>query len=160
MASATEKIVRDLRSKVLTDPKIVALDTDFTWVIDDWNNLVTNDEGKVTGPTFEAYGFKWSLIMYPNGYAHRRGTHISAYIEIAPADPANNPEWAVSANFALMIWNPVRPSAYNGFEDTRSFSYIGDDSWGFHNLYDLKNLDLLTTSGRVNLTVYLRIYRQ
>ncbi|CAG8823867.1 10336_t:CDS:2, partial [Racocetra persica] len=76
-----------------------------TWNVINWKNL----EKRITGPEFEAGGWKWRILLFPFG--NNNPNKVSIYLDFA--DPEGAPiGWHCCAQFALILWNPKEPEHY------------------------------------------------
>lgn len=148
-------------------------DFDYTWEIDDWKSL----DNKVHGPEVTSRGFNWKPLLFPEG---NRTDSISLYLEAAPADKEEKEkatengeqkdeeeeDWAVCAQFGLLMWNPEDPTIFHLSAAHHRFNQDEAD-WGFGKFYDLKkafssHLDresALIENNKVNITVFVRIIK-
>lgn len=109
MAAATESDGWDaeLRARV---PKYVNLTAsasgEFHWRIDAFGKLPT----RATSPEFTSGGFRWQLLMHPQGNpASTRKGSVALFLNcLGPVDGAE--DWHVCAAFALALSNPRAPS--------------------------------------------------
>ena len=69
-----------------------------TWHITNWSNL----ERRVTGPEFEAGGWKWRILLFPFG--NNVQDNVSIYLDFADQNAPKG--WYLCVQFALVLWNP------------------------------------------------------
>ncbi|XP_075650791.1 uncharacterized protein LOC142621353 [Castanea sativa] len=89
---------------------------------------------------FESGGYKWKLVIYPNGNKDKNVTeHISLYLAIEAAD-LRPPGWEVHAIFRFFLHDQIRDN-YLTIEDTkkreRRFRGIKFE-WGYDKVIPLK----------------------
>ncbi|KAF3963818.1 hypothetical protein CMV_011832 [Castanea mollissima] len=78
---------------------------------------------------FESGGYKWKLVIYPNGNKDKNVTeHISLYLAIEAAD-LRPPGWEVHAIFRFFLYDQIRDN-YLTIEDA-SNGYLVDDTCVF-----------------------------
>ncbi|CAN6607598.1 hypothetical protein TRVA0_003S03246 [Trichomonascus vanleenenianus] len=154
------RTVAALKKKVMKQPYYVIKDTEFTWAIEDWAGLELSSIGDAKSPAVSICGYDWTIAVYPRGAGTARGTHVSSFLHVAPSDNSVI-EWNVMCTFAILIWNPDKPSVHRFLEiKDFEFSYVGELNWGSIKLYDLSTIDQLTSGNRVNITIYLKIYEE
>jgi hypothetical protein len=93
---------------------------------------------KYESDEFQAGGYKWKLILYPNGDKERNGSnHISLYLSIT--DTQNLPSgWEVEADFSLFVYNSlIRKYQTYKLENTTRFDWLKTES-GFAQLIPLE----------------------
>jgi hypothetical protein len=92
---------------------------------------------KYESDEFQAGGYKWRLILYPNGDNARNGSnYISLYLSIS--DTQNLPlGWEVEADFSLFVYNSLSRK-YKSYKlaSTTLFDWLKMDS-GFSQLIPL-----------------------
>ncbi|KAM3759523.1 hypothetical protein ACB098_01G126600 [Castanea mollissima] len=89
---------------------------------------------------FEYGGYKWKLVIYPNGNKDKNVTeHISLYLAIEAAD-LRPPGWEVHAIFRFFLYDQIRDN-YLTIEDTkkRERCFRGKKlEWGYDKIIPLK----------------------
>lgn len=143
----------------------------FTWEIDNWAGLGE----KQFGPSYKLGGYTWKLYLFPEG---NNAPYVSVYLaafsedDNATTSPQANgqgsappkKEWAVCAQFGIVMWNPEHPTVMNTNMAHHRFT-ADEGDWGFTQFFDLRKLFIpvedntspLISSNKVNLTVYIRI---
>ncbi|KAM5568594.1 MATH domain and coiled-coil domain-containing protein [Rosa sericea] len=91
---------------------------------------------------FEAGGYKWKLVLYPNGNMRRNvGDHISIYLVIAGTDSLPT-GWEVYVDFRLFLLDQNK-RVYSVFEDAftkqKCFNGAMLDAAGFDKLIPIKD---------------------
>ncbi|KAF9179390.1 hypothetical protein BGZ50_006969, partial [Haplosporangium sp. Z 11] len=131
----------------------------FHWEITDWGAL----DKKVTGPEFEAGGYKWRILLFPQG--NNAYDQLAVYLDSAEPREPEDPNWHVCAQFALMVSNPDDPTVFIANSSTHRFN-VEEADWGFTRFVDLRELELpldhrgipLLENGRTCITAYVRVY--
>ncbi|CAN6654553.1 ubiquitin carboxyl-terminal hydrolase 15 [Trichomonascus vanleenenianus] len=147
-----------------------------TWEVEDWKDLAVAEEPKIHGPRFNAGGFEWSILLFPEG---NRTDHVSVYLEAIPPpdkvkeDEEEEEDWAVCAQFGLVMWNPEDPGVFHYSQAHHRFQPDERD-WGFTRFYDLRRLfskdhlhtqlngdtgGIMISDNRVNITAYVRVFK-
>ncbi|RHZ60946.1 hypothetical protein Glove_350g9 [Diversispora epigaea] len=104
----------------------------YTWQVNSWRNL----EKRITGPEFEAGGWKWRILLFPFG--NNNNDTVSIYLDFA--DPKGAPQgWHACVQFALVLWNPDDPTNYIHHHAHHRFTAEESD-WGFTRFYDFRKL--------------------
>ncbi|KAL7123584.1 hypothetical protein ACP275_01G113900 [Erythranthe tilingii] len=68
-----------------------------------FSQLAKNNIESYTSSDFEAGGYKWKLVVHPNGYKNKGITdHISLYLVLAESNSLN-PGWEIRAFFRLFL---------------------------------------------------------
>ncbi|KAG0307057.1 hypothetical protein BGZ98_001151 [Dissophora globulifera] len=132
----------------------------FQWTIPDWGAL----DKRVTGPEFEIGGYKWRILVYPQG--NNVNDQVAVYLDSAEPRDKLDPNWHACAQFALMMSNPNDPTVYMFNVATHRFTAEEND-WGFTRFYDLRKLEQpfdhrgvpLMENGQTVITAYVRIYK-
>ncbi|XP_010265553.1 PREDICTED: probable inactive serine/threonine-protein kinase fnkC [Nelumbo nucifera] len=79
----------------------------YTLKIKSFSSLAKSMEKYVSGD-FEAGGYKWKLVLYPNGNKNRNGNdHISLYLAISEANSLP-PGWKVNVLLRLFIFDQLQ----------------------------------------------------
>ncbi|ODQ66799.1 hypothetical protein NADFUDRAFT_50704 [Nadsonia fulvescens var. elongata DSM 6958] len=159
----------------------------FTWEIKDWQSL----EKKTHGPRFTFHNYNWDILLFPHG---NNSPSVSLYLNASPADSkSSSPEssveigmdagagevenvplktneaeqdWAVCAQFSLVMWNPDDPSIYQVSSAQHRFNNSETD-WGFTNFYDIRRLaerhldssGALLENNKVNISAFIRVIK-
>ncbi|KAG0092496.1 hypothetical protein BGZ92_009577 [Podila epicladia] len=135
----------------------------FQWDITDWKSL----DKRVTGPEFEIGGYKWRILLFPQGNNDRE--NCAVYLD--SAEPNNqdangqDPNWHVCAQFALLMSNPDDPTVYASHTANHRFTAAEAD-WGFTRFQELRKLETpldhrgvpLIDNGHTVITAYVRVY--
>ncbi|WCJ17916.1 TRAF-like family protein [Euphorbia peplus] len=118
----------------------------FTWSIKNYRNL---KEEFCKSPAFVIGGFKWTLLLYPNGNKNQKGKSLSMYLCLE--DPkALNPGERLNVRFFLRVKDMITgrekdherlgnkqyssPSSCNhGFRGFMPLSYLKESSQGYVN---------------------------
>ncbi|CAG8478586.1 24166_t:CDS:10 [Cetraspora pellucida] len=125
----------------------------YTWQITSWTIL----EKRITGPEFEAGGWKCS--------SDNNSDVVSIYLDFA--DTKCVPDgWHCCVQFALMLWNPEDPSFYVSYSVHHRFTAEEPD-WGFTRFYAQKKLFTrhktnprpLIENDTCNITAFVRIIK-
>jgi ubiquitin carboxyl-terminal hydrolase 7 len=133
-----------------------------TWHIDDWKGLPERSNG----PSFDVGNHFFRLLLFPEG---NRSECLSIYLEASPVevpDESEDEEWAVCAQFGLVMWNPDDPSIHHLSVAQHRFNPDESD-WGFTRFYDLRKLSArhlnteraLIENNKVNITAYVRVIK-
>ncbi|KAK9471279.1 uncharacterized protein V1510DRAFT_420556 [Dipodascopsis tothii] len=128
------------------------------WNIDSWKKL----EKKLHGPAFKCGDFEWRVLLFPAG---NNSDHMSMYLECsAPPGYETPDEWAVCAQFGLVLSNVSDPTVYSEHHASHRFTPEEKD-WGFTKFYDLRKLTTrhenrdipIVEDDQVIITAYVRI---
>ncbi|CAG8626557.1 6372_t:CDS:10, partial [Cetraspora pellucida] len=104
----------------------------YTWQIAGWTSL----EKRITGPEFEAGGWKWRILLFPHG--NNDDSHVSIYLEFS--DPIGAlADLHCCAQFVLLLWNPENPTFYASQNSHHRFTAEEPD-WGFKQFCALNKL--------------------
>ncbi|XP_019244629.1 PREDICTED: MATH domain and coiled-coil domain-containing protein At3g58250-like [Nicotiana attenuata] len=68
--------------------------------------LSTNGINKYESSVFESCGYKWKLIIYPDGDVEDGHDHISVYLAIAETSSLQA-GWEVNATFSFLIFDQI-----------------------------------------------------
>ncbi|KAK9458784.1 uncharacterized protein V1516DRAFT_681942 [Lipomyces oligophaga] len=138
----------------------VAEETHHTWHIESWRKL----EKRLHGPAFKTSCFEWRPLLFPAGNC---ADQVSLYLECSPIEkPADETDWAVCAQFGLVMANYRDPSAFHEFHAHHRFTH-DDKDWGFTRFYELAKLNVksnnqdspLLEDDKVNIITYVRIIK-
>ncbi|CAG8434848.1 2439_t:CDS:10 [Funneliformis mosseae] len=130
-----------------------------TWHISNWRGL----EKRITGPEFEAGGWKWRILLFPFG----NNNHDSVSIYLDFSDPKGAPlGWHSCVQFALVLWNPEDATQYIVHHAHHRFTAEESD-WGFTRFYDLRKLFVpsdnrtraLIDNDSTNITAFVRVLK-
>lgn len=162
----------------------------FTWTIVDWSAL----PDKLYGPTFVLGDVAWRLYLFPEGNntpsvsIYLAGSPFEEYAidNDPPAEPVDQEQqtalqgqpqqqpklqqskppkdWAVCAQFGIVLWNPEDPSSLTYNCATHRFT-LEEADWGFSKFYDLRRLftkqspleNPIISNNKANFSVYIRI---
>ncbi|CAG8433376.1 8105_t:CDS:10 [Ambispora gerdemannii] len=145
-------------SKILPDLGYEVADFQHnTWHIASWKSL----DRRITGPEFEAGGWKWRILLFPAG--NNTNDTVSIYLDFA--DPKGAPQgWHSCVQFGLVLWND--PAEY--VEHTANHRFTADESdWGFTRFYEMRKL-FVSTDNRArpliendstNITAFVRVLK-
>lgn len=151
-----------IRELVLTtlqeEPKVLE-DACNTWTVENWRSLSKKEHG----PTFQAGGFPWRILLFPHG---NNTSNVAVYLEHG-FEPDKIPEdWSCCVQFALVLWNPNDPSIYAHHTAHHRFTKDEGD-WGFTRFQELSKLfnvpydddatRPLIEDETANITAYVRI---
>ncbi|CAK9136448.1 unnamed protein product [Ilex paraguariensis] len=107
--------------------------THFTLKIQLFSLLTKNNIERYTSGDFEAAGYKWKLVLYPNGNKNKNiKEHISFYLMISEVSSLH-PGWEVHAAFRLFLFDQNEDN-YLTLQDTRRKGrrfYGMKLEWGF-----------------------------
>ncbi|CAN3475729.1 ubiquitin carboxyl-terminal hydrolase 15 [Diutina catenulata] len=117
---------------------------------------------KVRGPRFRCGSTEWQVLLFPRG--NGGGGAMSIYLE--PEPPAGD-DWAICAEFALVLENPSDPTVYMANASHHRFSPQETD-WGFSSLVDARTLAApmarygsatvpILDGGHLRITAYVRV---
>ncbi|XP_028553486.1 ubiquitin carboxyl-terminal hydrolase 12 isoform X2 [Dendrobium catenatum] len=105
---------------------------DFLWTIKSFSKLPADNESKQTSGRFEAKGYSWKLILYPNG--NIVNGQISLYLMLSRA--TSHPTEAVfKVSYELFLFNQKTGSTLS--QKGENLVQVQDEM-GFRNLIDLK----------------------
>ncbi|CAG8566428.1 7948_t:CDS:10 [Funneliformis caledonium] len=130
-----------------------------TWHVSNWRGL----EKRITGPEFEAGGWKWRILLFPFG----NNNHDSVSIYLDFSDPKGAPlGWHSCVQFALVLWNPEDATQYIVHHAHHRFTAEESD-WGFTRFYDLRKLFVpsdnrtraLIDNDSTNITAFVRVLK-
>ncbi|KAF0434881.1 cysteine proteinase [Gigaspora margarita] len=135
----------------------------YTWQINSWSSL----EKRITGPEFEAGGWKWRILLFPYGNKNQVG-YVSIYIEFV--DPKGAPAgWHSCVQFALLLWNPEDLTICVSHNARHCFT-AEDPDWGFtrfckqHKLFVPSKSENQTRSlienNSCNITAFVRVLKE
>ncbi|KAK3819643.1 MAG: ubiquitin carboxyl-terminal hydrolase 5 [Benniella sp.] len=130
----------------------------FQWDIKDWRAL----DKRVTGPEFEIGGYKWRILLFPQG---NNSETVSVYLDSAEPREQQDPNWHVCAQFALLMSNPNDPTVYTALSAHHRFT-VEEADWGFTRFIETRKLELpldprglpLMDKGHTIITAYVRVY--
>ncbi|KFH73362.1 ubiquitin thiolesterase [Podila verticillata NRRL 6337] len=130
----------------------------FQWNITDWKAL----DKRVTGPEFDIGGYKWRILLFPQGNNDR--DQIAVYLDSAESRE-QEPNWHVCAQFALLMSNPHDPTVYTMHAANHRFTTEEAD-WGFTRFHDIRRLEVphaqsgvpLIDNGHTVITAVVRVY--
>ncbi|KAI3469195.1 hypothetical protein Pfo_025858 [Paulownia fortunei] len=95
-----------------------------------FSQLIKNNIETYTSSDFEAGGYKWKLVLHPNGNKNKDVTdHISLYLVIAEANSLG-PGWEIRAVFRLFLLDQSNDSYLTLQENGRRFHGMKLE-WGF-----------------------------
>ncbi|CAG8737552.1 19364_t:CDS:10, partial [Gigaspora margarita] len=147
-------------SKIMPDPGYEIEDFQHhTWHISNWRGL----EKRITGPEFETGGWKWRILLFPQG--NNNTDTVSIYLDFA--DPKGAPAgWHSCVQFALVLWNPHEPTQYISHNAHHRFTAEESD-WGFTRFFDLRKLFSpsenrtrpLIENDSCNITAFVRVLK-
>ncbi|KAF9903570.1 hypothetical protein BX616_001592, partial [Lobosporangium transversale] len=131
----------------------------FQWHITDWKAL----DKRVTGPEFEIGGYKWRILLFPQG--NNAPESVALYLDSAEPRDQTDPHWHVCAQFALLMSNPHNPTVYIANNAQHRFT-IEEADWGFTRFTEIKKLETpldhrglpLLDKGHTVITAYVRVY--
>ncbi|KAI0908993.1 cysteine proteinase [Ustulina deusta] len=143
---------------LLEEPKILE-DVVNTWKVENWRSL----NKKEHGPTFEAGGYPWRILLFPFG---NNVDQSSIYLEHGFDDLSSVPDdWSCCVQFGLVMWNIHDPSLFAHHTAHHRFTKEESD-WGFTRFLELRRMfqQPWNSSGRplveddsCNITAYVRI---
>ncbi|KAG0235795.1 hypothetical protein BGX31_004161 [Mortierella sp. GBA43] len=130
----------------------------FQWKIEDWSSL----DKRVTGPEFEIGGYKWRILLFPQG---NNSECVSVYLDAVDAHGQTETNWHVCAQFALTMSNPSDPTVY--IAHSAHHRFVPEESdWGFTRFINTSKLDQpldsrgipILDNGFTVITAYVRVY--
>jgi len=152
------EVMKELVLTPLETQPPVKEDQVHTWHIRNWRSLQRREHG----PSFEAGGFPWRVLMFPNG---NNVDQASFYLEQAFPDQAIPDDFVCCVQFALVLWNPNDPTIYQHHTAHHRFTKEEGD-WGFTRFVELRRLwsipwensrRPLVENEEANMTAYVRI---
>ncbi|KAF0549637.1 putative ubiquitin-specific processing protease 21 [Gigaspora margarita] len=131
-----------------------------TWRITSWGNL----EKRITGPEFEAGGWKWHILLFPFG--NNNSNVVSIYLDFADLKDAPT-GWHSCVQFALLLWNPEDPTS-SIYHNAHHCFNAEEPDWGFtrfcnqHKLFtpSEEHTRSLIENGCCNITAFVRILKE
>ncbi|KAJ1439471.1 TRAF-like [Sesbania bispinosa] len=114
----------------------------YLFKIQSYSVLMNTGVEKYETNVFQAGGYKWRLILYPNGNLHSNGSgYVSLYLAIADTDKLSN-GWEVDVHFKLFVFDK-KNNNYLTIQDAngavRKFHEMKTE-WGFEQLISLETL--------------------
>nr|KYP72067.1 Ubiquitin carboxyl-terminal hydrolase 12 [Cajanus cajan] len=114
----------------------------YLFKIESYSELMNTEVEKYETNVFEAGGYKWKLILYPNGNIKSNGSgYVSLYLAIADTQKFSN-GWEVNVNFKLFVFDKKNDN-YLTIQDAdgtvRKF-HEKKTVWGFDQLISLETL--------------------
>ncbi|KAL2889523.1 putative ubiquitin carboxyl-terminal hydrolase 5 [Ceratocystis lukuohia] len=157
LCSAVDEAMKELvLPPLLEEPRILE-DAVNTWSVENWRSMSKKEHG----PIFQAGGFPWRILLFPNG---NNVDHCSIYLEHAFQPQEIPPNWSCCVQFALVLWNPKDPSVYH--EHNAHHRFTKDESdWGFTRFIEIRKLVNPSSEAlrpfleddTTNITAYVRI---
>ncbi|KAK9465799.1 hypothetical protein V1512DRAFT_265394 [Lipomyces arxii] len=146
----------------LADDLEAAEEGHSTWHIDRWRKL----EKRLHGPSFQCGNFEWKILLFPAG---NQVDCVSLYLECSPIEKVpegETPDWAVCAQFGLVLSNYRDPLIYTEHHASHRFTPDEKD-WGFTKFYELRRLTTkhedkdipIVEDDKVNITAYVKIVK-
>ncbi|KAI7864234.1 ubiquitin carboxyl-terminal hydrolase 5 [Spinellus fusiger] len=128
------------------------------WNITQWSKL----EDRVYGPTFEAGGHQWNVLLFPKG--NNQTEYSSLYVEMA--DAKSSPDNYCCAQFVVCLSKPSDPCHYVHHTAQHRFNSEESD-WGFTRFIDCKQLSIVDEEGEprflkddsIRITTILRVVK-
>ncbi|KAG0165848.1 hypothetical protein DFQ28_005241 [Apophysomyces sp. BC1034] len=120
-----------------TDEEVIELKCTH-WQISSWNGL----EDRVQGPTFEAGGHKWNVLLFPRG--NNQNEFASIYLELTDAKAV--PDEYACAQFVICLSRPSDPTRYVAHLAQHRFN-TDESDWGFTRFIQLRQLYSADTKG-------------
>ncbi|KAG2227462.1 hypothetical protein INT45_007487 [Circinella minor] len=107
----------------------------FHWEISNWSDLPK----RVESPVFEAGGYQWSILLFPEGNNQSNPPiyHVSIYIKLV--DIEKDKEVYACAQFATLVSRPSDPTNYHCLVAQHRFTQYASD-WGFLRMIPLNQL--------------------
>ncbi|CAG8667385.1 8986_t:CDS:10, partial [Cetraspora pellucida] len=149
-----------IANKIMPDPGYEIEDFQYhTWNITNWRSL----DKRITGPEFEAGGWKWRILLFPSG--NNNSDTVSIYLDFADPKGASA-GWHSCVQFALVLWNPHDPTLFINHNAHHRFTAEESD-WGFTRFYDLRKLfnpsdnrmRPLIENDSCNITAFVRVLK-
>ncbi|KAK0752159.1 hypothetical protein B0T18DRAFT_404252 [Schizothecium vesticola] len=129
-----------------------------TWTIEGWRTL----NKKEHGPTFEAGGSPWRILLFPYG---NNVDQCSIYLEHGFPSNSVPDDWSCCVQFSLVLWNPDAPT--NFWHHTAHHRFTKEESdWGFTRFLEVRKMFNLPWEGsdrplvendRAKITAYVRV---
>jgi hypothetical protein len=116
----------------------------FTWAIPNFlelqKNLKTNAIQQLWSDVFVIGGYRWRLLLYPNGLATAMDKHLSVFLGVAEVEDLPD-GWHRKAVFSISVVNHSdrRQSVLMEIGSQPTFSAINSD-WGFRHLFYLEGI--------------------
>ena len=107
----------------------------FTWVIKKFEEI---PDEKLYSEDFTIGGYKWRLLIYPQGHSTGKGTHVSLFLHAADSDTLPSC-WSRSASFTLSVLNRHGPQYSLRLDGQRVF-YAESKNWGSQQFLSLNEL--------------------
>ncbi|KAK2650720.1 hypothetical protein Ddye_018209 [Dipteronia dyeriana] len=122
-------------------------------------SLLSKAQGeKYESGIFDAAGYKWKLILYPNGNKKCDGDgHISLYLAIDQSNYFPNNNWSIRVNFKLFLLNQIN-GKHLYIQDAKGVVKRFDKLttvWGFDQLLSLEKFNDPTNGYLVTTVVHL-----
>ncbi|KAJ3037767.1 hypothetical protein HDV00_001353 [Rhizophlyctis rosea] len=112
----------------------------YKFEIESWSQLRNHD--KFHGPTFEAVGSTWRLLLFPNG--NRQTERMSIFLESVEApehQKDKDSKWHICLQFAIAIANPEDETSYWNMQAQHRFNPSETD-WGFNHFIQFNQLSI------------------
>ncbi|KKA29060.1 hypothetical protein TD95_002197 [Thielaviopsis punctulata] len=155
MANDFEAMKERVFTPLIEEPRVL-VDVVNTWKVEGWQGLGKKERG----PTFEAGGFPWRILLFPHG---NNVDHCSIYLEHGYDQSDVPPNWSCCVQFSLVLWNPNDPSVYHTHSAHHRFTKE-DGDWGFTRFVEIRRLAIPSEGQRpvlendcANITAYMRI---
>ncbi|KAL4651188.1 hypothetical protein ACB092_01G141500 [Castanea dentata] len=115
----------------------------YTVKIKSFSLLAKNSMERYETGEFESGGYKWKLVIYPNGNKNNNvDEHMSLYLAIEAAD-LRPPGWEVHAIFRFFLHDQIRDN-YLTIEDTKKKERLFRGiklEWGYDKVIPLKTFN-------------------
>ncbi|KAK9006681.1 hypothetical protein V6N11_019015 [Hibiscus sabdariffa] len=112
--------------------------SNYLFKIESFSLLAEANVENFKSDTFEAGGYQWRLVLYPNGNKRSNGSgYISLYLEIVTEKTADlSLDWEVDVDFKLFVFDQIRDQylALKDMEEPVRRFYEMKKEWGFSQL--------------------------
>ncbi|GAA0156409.1 hypothetical protein LIER_13919 [Lithospermum erythrorhizon] len=122
----------------------------FTWQIKDFSK----SDKILYSPEFIKGGWKWNLLLYPNGNGSGTGESISCFLHFNDFESLGDSE--LEAKFKIRIIDHVSRGKEEK-ESSTKFRSSGVKDWGFSNFFSLKDLKDATKHYLLDDTLLLEV---
>ncbi|XWS53457.1 hypothetical protein CRYUN_Cryun10bG0003100 [Craigia yunnanensis] len=116
----------------------------FILKIQSFSLLAKNSIEKYESGEFEAGGYKWKLVLYPNGNKSRNvKEHLSLYLVFADVGSLLHHSWEVHAIFRFFLLNQSKDNyliVHDANEKDRRF-HILKNQWGFDQFIPIRTFN-------------------
>ncbi|KAI9026812.1 BTB/POZ protein [Hyaloraphidium curvatum] len=107
-------------------------DLSFSWSVPDWGHYDVGQ--KVISDPVVWQGFKWSIVVYPNGTVPETSGKVGLFVTVKSLNASQTTAWALDVTFALSICERPPAKATCCFRNDA-------DIWGFKDIMLRDSLD-------------------